>query len=331
MPAAAAAAARAVLDREEHEGRVLSLFELRAELRVKLRAAYARRLGCDAEEVALTTSTSEGLGLLFLALGLGPGDEIVTSTEEHPGLIGPLLAARARGATITAVPFDRIKEAVTGKTRLVACSHVSWINGRIADVSGLDVPVILDGAQGAGAIPVDVRALGCAAYAAAGQKWMCGADGSGMLFLSPEMAGQISPVAPNYYAFVDASRGLEAELRADVPGHDVAGLSAETLSLSVAAEEVLAEAGWDTVLADGPARAARLAEQLAERGKAVAPRDHSTLVSWEEPDIEHVKQGCLEHGVVIRDLPGTPYVRASVGAWSDDDDVERLLRAIGAA
>ena len=101
---------------------------------------------------------------------IGPGDEIVTSDEEHPGLIGPLIAARERGAEIRAVPFAQLADAVGPRTTAVACSHVNWRTGELAPaaLAEVDVPVILDGAQGAGAVPVDVVKLGCAAYAAAG-------------------------------------------------------------------------------------------------------------------------------------------------------------------
>ena len=76
------------------------------------------------------------------------------------------------------------------------------------------MPVILDGAQGSGAVPVDVQALGCVAYAAAGQKWLCGADGTGMLYLDPEFGERVRTIAPTYGSFEDASRGLESTLRA---------------------------------------------------------------------------------------------------------------------
>ena len=89
-------------------------------------------LGCRAEDVALTTSTSEGLGAVLGGLDLGPGDEIVTSDSEHPGLVGPLIAAHARGVAVRAVPLREIPDAVTARTTLVACSHVSWVTGELA-------------------------------------------------------------------------------------------------------------------------------------------------------------------------------------------------------
>src|SRR5918998_5600020 len=165
LAAGAVAAARAELAAQERDGRVAAHFEPRSELQQRPRAAYAAAIGADPDEVALATSTSDGLGRVIAGMGLGPGDEIVTSDQEHPGLLGPLLAARQRGVTVRAVPFARVPDAVGGGTALVAMSHVSWIGGEVAPaaLAELDVPVVLDGAQGAGAVDTDPRALGCVA------------------------------------------------------------------------------------------------------------------------------------------------------------------------
>ena len=84
-------------------------------------------LGCDVDDVALTTSTSEGIGAVLAGMDLGPGDEIVSSDQEHPGLIGPLKAARDRGVEVRAGAVRAAGEAVRATTTLVACSHVGWV------------------------------------------------------------------------------------------------------------------------------------------------------------------------------------------------------------
>ena len=76
------------------------------------------------------------------------------------------------------------------------------------------------------------------------------------------------------------------------------------------------------------ALAARLADALAARGRTVAPRGDTTLVAWEDPDPLATRDRLAAAGIVVRDLPGTPYVRASVGAWNDESDLERLLAAL---
>ena len=327
VPRAAVEASQRELASELEDGRGKAHFERRFELQDELRAGYAELLGATVDDIALTTSTSEGLGKVLAGMDIGPGDEIVTSDEEHPGLIGPLIAARERGAEIRAVPFAELADAVRPRTTVVACSHVNWRTGEIASaaLAEVDVPVILDGAQGAGAIPVDVVKLGCAAYAAAGQKWLCGADGTGLLYVAPAFRDRVRTIAPSYLSFEDASLGFDSSLKPDARRHDTPSLPRESLAFSAASLAVLREADLAAVLARGPALAAMLAEQLAAHGRTVAPRDHSTLVAFEDDDPETTRDRLHDAGVVVRNLPGTPLVRASVGAWSSEDDLERLL------
>lgn len=330
VPAAAAEAARVEVDRQLADGRTAAHFERRFALQDELRGGYAALLGVPADEVALTTSTSDGIGRVLAGLDLGPGDEILTSDEEHPGLLGPLAAARALGVTVRMAPLACLHEAVGPATTLVACSHVGWISGRVAprELAGLDVPVVLDGAQGAGAIAVDPAALGCAAYAAAGQKWLCGADGTGFLHVAPEFAERIRAIAPSYMTLGEPVRGIDSPLRPGARRHDTPALAAEVVAFSAAALRVLAAAGWDAVFERSAVQAGRLAERLAGAGRTVAPRGPATLVAWEDPDPEGARDRLAEAGVAVRNLPGTPLVRASVGAWTSDEDLDRLLEAL---
>jgi len=332
LPASAAAAACAELERQQSGGRAQAHFERRRELTAALREAYAGILGCPPAELALTTSTTEGLGAVVAGLDLGPGDEILTSDEEHPGLLGPLVTARdARGVSVRTAPLSDLVAAIGPRTRLVACSHVGWMSGRRApaELAEVGVPVVLDGAQGAGAVPVDVRALGCDAYAAAGQKWMCGPDGTGMLFVSPEFGERLRLTRCGYGNLEDAGAGLDARPRDDAARFDSASLSAEALACAGAAAGVLAAAGWTEVHARARALAAQLARGLEGAGREVAPRADTTLVSFASPDPAAERARLAEAGVVLRDIPGRPWLRASVGAWNDEEDLRRLLGALG--
>src|SRR5271155_689935 len=194
LPGCAMAAAAGELVRELSDGRSMAHFERRAELSADLRAAYATALGAEPADVALTTCTTEGIAQVVGGLDLVPGEEIVTSDEEHPGLLGALSAARElRGVEVRQVPLAEVAHAVGPRTRLVACSHVGWVSGSLApaELAELDVPVLLDGAQGVGAIPVDVGTLGCDAYSGAGQKLICGPDGTGMLYVNPALRDRL--------------------------------------------------------------------------------------------------------------------------------------------
>lgn len=332
LPAAAAEAGARALREAAERGRALEHFEHRQALGRALRESYARVLGCQAAQVALTTCTTDGLASVLDGLTLGPGDEILTSDEEHPGLLGPLAGVRERtGAQVRVAPFSQIAAAVGPCTRLVACSHVSWMTGALAPVelAALDVPVLLDGAQGAGAVPVDVHALKCAAYAGAGQKWLCGPDGSGVLYVSESLSERLAVSRRGYSNLSDPAAGLDARLHEDARRFDSAALSAETLAGALAAVEVLQEAGWAQLHARARSLAARLAHELQGRGRQVqAPAGASPLVSFTSPDPAAERARLAERGVILRDVPGRPWLRASVGAWNDETDLERLVEGL---
>lgn len=331
LPTVAVQAATEQLHDQARHGRAGEHFEHRHALAEQLRAAYARALGAQPCDVALTTCTSEGLSSVIDGLELSAHEEILTSDEEHPGLLGTLAAARqTRGVSVRVVPFTDIVAAVGPRTRLVACSHVSWMTGRIAphELAELNVPVVLDGAQGVGAIAVDVRSLGCDAYAGAGQKWLCGPDGVGMLYVAPALRERLQVRRRGYGNLADPGAGLAASLHEDARRFDTFALNAETLASALAAVHTLEQAGWDSVHERAVALAARLAERLSDVGRVVTPRGRSTLVSFASADPPAERARLAEQGVVLRDIPDRPQLRASVGAWNDESDLDRLLASL---
>jgi L-cysteine/cystine lyase len=331
LPAAARRALDEVIDLAEVDGRRSAYYDRFLALRDRQREAYAGLLGAPADDVALTTSTSEGVARVLAALELSEGDEILTSDAEHPGLLGPLLGAQQRyGITIRTAPLAALAEQVGDRTRLVACSHVGWLRGDVAPRIDADVPVLLDGAQGIGAVPVDVTDLGCSFYAASGQKWLCGPVGMGMLYVAPEWRERLRPVGFAYANYQDAARALDpGALHGTARRFDSSALPPELAAAALASYDVLAGFGWDRVHERARTLASQLARRLEEEaGRTVAPRADTTLVAWEDPAPEATHERLAAAGVAIRFLPGTSYLRASVGAWNDEDDLTRLLDAL---
>ena len=115
----------------------------------------------------------------------GDGDEIITTTDEHFGLLGPLHTSGAKVVVVDPDP-ERIVDAVTPRTRLIALSHVLWTTGAVLPVHELrastGLPILVDGAQSVGAMPVD--ATGLDFYTISGQKWLCGPEGTGALVVA---------------------------------------------------------------------------------------------------------------------------------------------------
>jgi selenocysteine lyase/cysteine desulfurase len=197
-----------------------------------------------------------------------------------------------------------------------------------AELAEVDVPVLLDGAQGVGAIEVDLRALGCDAYAGAGQKWLCGPDGTGLLFVSESLRERLRVPRRGYPNLAEPDAGLKAGLHEDARRFDSMSLSAETTACALAAIGVLESAGWPAVHAKARSLAARLAGMLAERGRQPAPRGDTTLVSFPSVDPPAERARLAEGGIIVRNIPGRPWLRASVGAWNDEGDLDRLLEAL---
>lgn len=334
LPASALrAGADAALAAAEN-GRGLTYFEETQRNAQTLRASYAIALGADPADVALTLSTGDGLVRALAALDLREGAEVLTADDEHPSLLGPLAQLRrVRGIRVRSAPLTQIASAVTETTTLVACSHVSWVDGTVVDpaigeVGRAGVPVLLDGAQGAGSVQVDLAALGCCAYAGSGQKWMCGPVGTGMLWIAPGWRDRLPPAGPTITNLAEPNTGLDAAPWPDARGHDAAAFASQTLAAANAAAELLASHEWPAVWERGADLADALAARLRETGRTVAPRGRTTLVAWEDADPVATAARLADGGVVLRSLPNRPLLRASVGAWNDETDLERLLAAL---
>jgi L-cysteine/cystine lyase len=328
LPAVAVRAATRELERELAQGRAGAHFERRSELASALRSAYARVLSCQAADVALTSCTTEGIAQTIVGLALDGDDEILTGDEEHPGLLGALAAAREEnGVRVRKVPLSAIAHELGPRTRLIACSHVGWMSGSVAPpgLADVDVPVLLDGAQGAGAIAVDVPALGCDAYAAAGQKWLCGPDGTGMLYVSPQLREELRVPRRGYPNLLDPDAGLQARLHEDARRFDSPALSAEALACALASVNLLESLGWDAVHDRARSLARRLTQLLEANGREPAARGDTTLVSFRSEDPPAERAQLADAGIIVRNIPGRPWLRASVGAWNDDNDLNRLL------
>jgi L-cysteine/cystine lyase len=330
LPRAAAEVVRQRIDVEVDGGRCgRQYFEELLDLAGRARAGYAQVLGCEPSEVALTGSTTDGVNTVIAGLDLRPGDEVLTTDQEHPGLLAPLGRARRKyGVEVRVVPFAEIVGEVSGSTRLIACSHVSWVGGEVVDVDALaatGVPLLLDAAQALGAVPVDVHALGCDYYAASGQKWLCGPEGSGSLYVRPDRLEELLVAWPGYGSLADPLKALEFEPAEGVKRLDHGFPSGMRSAWVLASLGVLEAAGWDWVHDRAAILAAGLAERLGERGLNVLPRGRSTLVSWRAEDAQAEVERLAGEGVVLRQIPAFGVVRASVGAWNSEEELERLV------
>ena len=336
VPRAALDAAGASLREQLEQGRSSKpWFEHQVERIDSLRERVATLFGATAADVAVTGSTTDGVNAVLHAVEIRPGDEILTSDEEHPGVLAPLGTARdTRGARVRVVPFEELPDEVGPDTRFVVCSHVSWASGRVMDTEPLaasGATVLLDGAQGLGAVPLDMAAIGCDFYAASAQKWLCGPGGMGYLYANPELVPELPAPWAGYHALEDSERGLDPALWPDARRLGTGFPVPHHVEWAHASLDVLEGAGFAAVYEHGIALAERLAGLLAERGVTVAPRGATTLVSFELPDPPAFTELAAAEDVVVRSIPGRQLARASIGAWNSEHEVERLAELAGEA
>jgi L-cysteine/cystine lyase len=329
LPRAAADAMRGRLARDLEGGRSgLPWVEELLAQREEARRGLAAVLGVDPALVALVESTTRGCQTVLLGLGLGADDEIVTTDQEHFGLIGPVHATGARVVVVPGAGEDEILAAVTPRTRLIATSHILWTTGRRLELGRLreesGVPLLVDGAQSAGAVEISAEPFDF--YTLSAQKWLCGPEPTGALYVrDPERLRVAAPghLAAQAYEPNGAFTPKDGAARFDSgwPGGPLlAGLLA---ALAVHPEWRYEQAA---------ANAARCHELLAPLVDVVTPPGHSTLVSFRpNGDPAALVESLWEQGVVVRELPGRNLVRASCGWWTNEHDLRRLADGIAAA
>jgi L-cysteine/cystine lyase len=143
--------------------------------------------------------------------------------------------------------------------------------------------------------------------------------------VSSGLHDELSVPWPSYHSLADPSRSLELCAHPNASKFDTQPMSGPNAAWSLESLDLLASYGWDWIFDRGTALAHDLADELRRNGEEVAPRDRSTLVCWRDRHAESTVEHLAANGVVVRSLPGRGLVRASVGAWQDADDLERLI------
>jgi selenocysteine lyase/cysteine desulfurase len=177
------------------------------------REQIAALIGCAADELLITRSATDAMNSVALGINLDRGDRVLTTDVEHEGgSICWSYLKRRRGIDVDLVsiaPGDfniraiisRFEKAITDHTKVISVSHVITSTGLrmpIAEIAALaktrGILCVVDGAQAVGGVDVDVRKLGCHAYAATGHKWLMGPKGTGFLYISKDARSLIQPV-----------------------------------------------------------------------------------------------------------------------------------------
>jgi len=356
LPRRSHAALVAHSELELAEGRIGGeVFPRLARIANEARADLAGVLHCSPDEVALTHNTTEGVNIALMGLDWRPGDEIITSHAEHPGILYPVSLLRSRyGVRIRMTNIGmpgcddlaELRQALGPRTRAVALSHVSWSTGVVLPIRELadathaaGALFICDAAQSGGMVPSDVYALGVDAYACSGQKWLCGPDGTGALFVRKDRLGDIQLSAMGYHSVRAGMSDHEGHFvpPAAASRYEVVTLyPASLVALSASLRWIADEVGWDWAYQRIAALGAACHDALAalDGVTMITPRDRMAgLVHFNVAGITPAAlcERMASQGVVARSIPFPVAVRVATGFYNTEDDIARLVAAIRAA
>ena len=352
MPSAAARAIAGAASAGAARGRMsLAVWSETDRLLLDTRAAAASVVGAPGDDVALVQNTSSGLDVVVWGIDWSPGDEIVCTDCEHPGLSVPVaVAARRHGLRVRWIPADRahgdLASAVAGacgpRTRLVALSHVAWTTGAVLDVAGAaraahdaGALCVVDGAQAVGAIPVDAAALGVDAYAFPAQKWLLGPEGLGALWVSREARERIDLTFTGYEAGTGHSPHGDVTLHGGSRRYETSTAPVMLCAGWIASIRWLEELGWDWVhgrTAEMHAAARAAVEDLPDVTVLTPPGPQAGLLTFSVAGTvpEQAAAALAAAGVIGRWLPEPAALRVSLGFFNDTDDIRALRSAVSA-
>ncbi len=346
------AAIQARLSDELESGRLgASAFESIMKTYDEARLRVSHLLHADPSEIALTDNTGEGMNIISYGFAWQPGDEVITTNHEHIGALAPLYQLTERYGIVVKVAdlgthadhsaSHAISDLISDRTRLVVISHVTWTTGALVDIQAVsrlaharNIPVLVDGAQSAGAIPIDVKALEADFYAIPMQKWLCCADGTGALYINKASMPSVSPTYVGYFS-TKHEPGIHWELlegaqRFELGGRQTAAIAGQIASLTWF-EETLGYEWMYQRISELHSYAFHQLSTLPDIHMFTPAPGKSGLISFTLANYDSaqiVQQLSQQYNIYVRNIPDTNTLRVSTGFYNTHEEINTLVSAL---
>jgi selenocysteine lyase/cysteine desulfurase len=312
------------------------------------RAAFARLINADPDEVAVTTSLSAGVSALASGLRYaGPRSKVVMTDLEFPTIGQIWHAQKARGARVQivppdeegATPFEALEDAIDDETLLVSITHVSYRTGAMHDVDRIarlaherGALVLLDAYQSIGSLPVDVRALDVDFLAAGVLKYLLGSAGLGFFYCRRGLAERVWPTATGWFADRDI---FEMDHRDYSPATTASRFQSGTppipaIYAGIAGIELMEEIGIAETREHVLELHSRLIDGLDElKARLVTPRRpkrRGALLCVKSTDVVELVNALGREGIVTSERDSN--LRISPHCYNSVEDVDAVLAAL---
>ncbi len=314
-----------------------------------MRAAFARLLRAGPDEIAVTTSVTQGVSALVSALPFERGERrrIVISEYEFPTVGQIAHAQELRGAEVVhvrpsgdgSIPVERFAEAIDERTALVCCTTVSYRTGHRHDVAAIvalarevGALCLADSYQAAGAVDLDVRGLGVDFVTGGTVKYLLASAGLGFLYVRRELLSGLLPTQTGWFADEDIFR---MDISDYSPAPDARRFDAGTppvpnIYAGIAGASIVEEAGTRAIEEHVQGLATRLIDGLDELGATVvtprAPTARGPLVCVRSTDADALVSALRADRIVCSCRDSN--VRLALHLYNVEEDVDTVLAAL---
>jgi selenocysteine lyase/cysteine desulfurase len=313
------------------------------------RTAIARLLHASGDDVAVTTSVSQGVSGLVSALDLGgERNRIVISEYEFPTVGQIAHAQELRGAEVVhvrpdadgSIPPERFAEQIDERTALVCCTTLSYRSGHRHDVAAIaeaahaaGAIVLADSYQACGAIELDGRSLGADAVTGGTVKYLLGTSGLGFMWVRPEVRKRLIPLQTGWFADEDifAMSIADYSPHASARRFDAGTPPVPSLYAGVAGISLVEETGVTAIESHVSGLVDRLFDGLDALGATVVtprdPRRRGPLVCIRALDVGELVEALAADRIVVSSREDK--LRVALHLYNVDEDVDTLLAALG--
>ena len=313
------------------------------------RAAFARLLHATPDEVAVTTSVTQGVSAIVSALPFERGGrtKIVISEHEFPTVGQIAHAQELRGAEVVhvtpeadgSIPVERFAAAIDERTALVCCTTLSYRTGHCHDVAGIAAVarergalVLADSYQAVGAIDVDAVALGVDFVTGGTVKYLLASAGLGFLYVRGGLLPELVPTQTGWFADEDIFQMDISDYspHATARRFDAGTPPVPNIYGGVAGMSIVEEAGLQAIEAHVSGLATRLIDGLDELGASVVtPRDparRGPLVCVRSTDVDALVRELAAERIVTSSRDGN--LRIALHLYNVEEDVDTILAAL---
>lgn len=349
-------AIKARLDYEMEQGPTgAEVIRSAQEIREDARQRVADLMNTSPDEICLTKNTTDGLNIVINGLPWQEGDEIITCSLEHSSVMVPSYFTQSRhGVKMRVLPMasnepredilSKIEGAINDRTKLVFLSHIEYSSGLRMPVNEIrsmtrdrGIWMLLDGAQTAGHISLDMQDIDCEFYSIPGQKWLLGSEGVGALYIRQDMIPTVAPTQVGGRAVVHYEEPVGLEPNTDSMDKFLVSSTSTALQAGLAeAVKFIQDAGMAAIEERNLDLASSLKAALSDIpgvtvGSPMDRQSSSGLVTFNISGVEPeslVSYLWEQHSIVARRVEYPPSVRVSLHFFNTEEEVAILVEAV---